>query len=418
MPLSDYGLPIRAYVGTGTLQLRSGVSVLASFEAGQFANGDVFVLTHTSADVWDEDAAARFVGLTTDGRTANAVLDVSINVLGNHVQLPAGTYFAHRASVLRVGSSASIATLRYGIVNFRFFGTETFTEYNSAGAPIRQGWRLPLDLVDSRGLVALNLMPVVGYSEIAQNISTTRGIAVTCEAVIEITALPAGLEPDEVVSDLCLLLSVARGTRVQWLYRRELDPSGVEVAATHISHITRNFQGMEPLDHRAAAGEHTKRFLETGYGALSDVARTYAVRRGLIAAYIDSRSEDDFLEMRGVKLAVVAEMIKAQHGGGPSSAPPTRPRFGPALRAACREAGFRPTRAAVSDFVASRNRLIHAGRFRSDPAASVASRFATQEAEYFFMLSFVDRFFLSLFRYTGPFLDWSRYPGHEQGTLG
>jgi hypothetical protein len=37
--------------------------------------------------------------------------------------------------------------------------------------------------------------------------------------------------------------------------------------------------------------------------------------------------------------------------------------------------------------------------------------------EYFFMVSFMDRFFLKLFGYAGPFLDWSRYPDHELGTI-
>jgi hypothetical protein len=48
---------------------------------------------------------------------------------------------------------------------------------------------------------------------------------------------------------------------------------------------------------------------------LPEAALVYELRRALVPAYIDARSEDDALEMRGVKLAVVAEMIKAQHEG-------------------------------------------------------------------------------------------------------
>ena len=237
------------------------------------------------------------------------------------------------------------------------------------------------------------------------------------------------------VTDLCLLLSIARGTHVQWLYREDMNTSRAQAGITHISHITRRFQGLEPLDHRARAREHTKRFLEGAYAALSEVALTYEVR-SLIMAYIDGRSEDDFLEMRGVKLAVVAEMIKTQHGGSaasmaPGTSPawrwlthflapwrqPRRRRFGAALRAACRHAGFQPSRSTLQEFIASRNRLVHAGQFRSDPAAPVACSFSEPRAEYFFMLSFLDEFFLKLFRYAGPFVDWSRYPNHEQGMI-
>ena len=436
MPLSDYGLPIRSYHGTGTLHLRSGTAITCSFEAGQFANGDVLVLSHTSADVWEDDAATAFTGQTADGWSIDADLDTPITVLGSGLQLPAGTYFAHRATRLHAaGPVAPPTTHRYGIVNCRFFGTEGFTARDSSGQAISHGWRLALQLPDPRGSITVHLEPVADYTHATQDISTIRGIAITCEAVVEVAALPMNVNPDEVIGDLCLLLSVARGTHVQWLYRRDVSVSG-EAAVTHISHITRRFQGMEPLDHRAPRREETKRFLEAAYAAVPRVARTYEVRRGLIMAYIDARSEDDFLEMRGVKLAIVAEMIKAQHGGAALASSnargwwhwasrlvsrwrrPVHPRFSAALRAACRDAGFRPSRSDIRDFVSSRNRLVHVGRFRSDPAApQLPCRFASPAMEYFFMVSFMDRFFLKLFGYAGPFLDWSRYPDHELGTI-
>lgn len=197
-----------------------------------------------------------------------------------------------------------------------------------------------------------------------------------------------------------------------------------------------DFRAWNRLTHRASRREETKRFLEAAYAALPDVARTYEVRRGLIIAYIDARSEEDFLEMRGVKLAIVAEMIKAQRGGAVSTSSnaggwrrsisrlvsrwrrPVHQRFSAALRAACRNAGFRPSRSDIRDFVSSRNRLVHVGRFRSDPAApQLPCRFSSPAMEYFFMVSFIDRFFLNLFGYTGPFLDWSRYPNHELGMI-
>jgi hypothetical protein len=331
-------------------------------------------------------------------------------------------------------AAASPATYRYGIVNFRFVGTDTFTTHDAAGNPIAQSWRLVLDLPHPQGAITVYVEPLANYSQLAQTISTTRRVAVTCEAAIDAATLPAGLDPDDVVSDVCLLLSVARGTLVQWLYRRDMASSG-EIASHHVSHITRRFQGMEPLDHRPPRRADTKRFIEGAYAALPGVSQTYGLSRGLVLAYVDARSEDDALEMRGVKLSVLAEMIKAQHQGSisiPTAAPwtwarlralpqrlrnPGHPRFATALRSACRSAGYSPSRSVIDDFVASRNRLIHAGRFRSDPVAPLACRFSSQAGEYMFMLSFIDRFFLRLLGYSGPFIEWSRYPQHEQGTV-
>lgn len=439
MPLSHYGSPVCSYDGRGTLHLHSGTPVACSFEAGQLSNGDVLLLSGTPSDVWSTDAADRFTGQTADGRTIDAELDLTINVLGTDSGVPLGTYFAHCVVKLRaqLATSRPVASHRYSLVNLRFFGTSPFTEHNVSGQPVRHAWHLDLRLPDPRGEIAVHIEPLHDYSRVATEIATTRGIAVTSEAVVDTAMLPSGVDADAMMDDLCLLLSVARGTRVQWIYRREFDSSGQEIGATHISHITRRFQGLEPLDHRPQGCADTKRFLEGAYAALPEATRNYELRRALVPAYTDARSEDDALEMRGVKLAVVSEMIKAQHGGA-GAVPIARPwtsawlrswprlwrqrryrKFGTALRDACRAAGYRPSKSVINDFVACRNRLIHAGRFRSDPAApDPRCRFADAASEYMFMLSFVDRFFLHLLRYKGPFIDWAKYPQHEEGRIG
>lgn len=217
-------------------------------------NGDVLLLCGTSTDVWGSDAADRFAGQAAGGVTIDAELDVPMNVLGRDPNLPLpGTYFAHRAVKLRAKSVAGghVASHRYGLVNLRFLGTNTFTALDAGQQPIRHAWHLDLRLPDPRGPIAVSIEPLADYSHTATEIATARGIAVTSEAVLETARMPAGVDADTVMDDLCLLLSVARGTRVQWLYRRDLDGSGTEIGTTHISHITRRFQGLEPLDHRA-----------------------------------------------------------------------------------------------------------------------------------------------------------------------
>lgn len=439
MPLSAYGTSIRSYEGTGRLRLRTGPPLACSYEAGQLSDGEVLVLSRIPTYVAGIDAADSFTGRTANGWTLVADLDDSVNVIGNGPDLPPGTYLAHRAQTLRATApgTAVATTYRYGIVNFRFFGTNTLEERDAQGRLVRSGQCLDLQLADARGQVAVYIEPLAGYSTISTELSTTRGVAVTCEAVIDVVSLPVGVDPDAVLDDLCLLLSVARGTRVQWLYRFDVDSSGREIGATHINHITRRYHSLEPLDHRAHAREHTKRFVEGAYAALPGAASAYELRRALVPAWIDTRSEDDFLEMRGVQLAVVAEMIKAQHQNA-SAVPVARPwtaawlrswlrpwrrrrhpSFANALRAACRDAGYHPSRSTIACFVASRNRLVHVGRFRSDPAArDSCCRFPDQWAEYMFMVSFIDRFFLHLLHYKGPFIDWSKYPQHEQGRIG
>ena len=368
----------------------------------------------------EDDTVNRLTGQTAGGDSVEAAISVSINVLGVTHKLPEGSYLAYRADKLRVSkpSAPTPVRYRYGIVNFRFFGTHAFSEFDDSGYLLRHRRPLVLQLSHPAGPMTVHIERVVGYSKVELKVSTLGETAVTCEAVIDVTALPSGVAPDDLVNDLCLLLSVARGTWVQWVYRRETDSDEGDAAITHVNHITRRYQGPPVLDPRAGRRGHTKRFLEGAFAALPAADATFDLRRGLVQAYVDGRSHEDALEMRGVKLAVVAEMIKARYLGQAQHVPGEKfPPFGKALRAACAAAGYVPSSAIRRDFVKSRNRLVHAGRFRSDPINRHDSRFRAPDEEYFFMVSFLDRFFLKLLGYTGPYLEWAKYPNHEHGDL-
>ncbi len=143
-----------------------------------------------------------------------------------------------------------------------------FTFHDAARKAVRQDRHLDRQSPAARGLVAVNIEPVAGHSTVATELFTIRGNVVTRETVIDITSLPTGVNVDAVLDAPRLRLSVARGTRVQWLYRRDRDASGNEVTVTHASHITRQYQGFKALDHRGQAREHTKRFLEGASAAL------------------------------------------------------------------------------------------------------------------------------------------------------
>jgi hypothetical protein len=91
------------------------------------------------------------------------------------------------------------------------------------------------------------------------------------------------------------------------------------------------------------------------------------------------------------------------------------------LKALLNYAGVTANPREVKLFVASRNALVHEGKFYVEAAKPEQRRrlppLADALSEYFFLVSFLDRFMMKLFGYSGAYVDWAKYPAHEQGVL-
>ena len=83
---------------------------------------------------------------------------------------------------MRVSRSAATPnTYRYGIVNCRFFGTDTFTVFGAAGNATAQRWRLALDLVSTEGAVRVHLEPLPDYSHLVQTDGRQTSVLASCD---------------------------------------------------------------------------------------------------------------------------------------------------------------------------------------------------------------------------------------------
>ena len=65
----------------------------------------------------------------------------------------------------------------------------------------------------------------------------------------------------------------------------------------------------------------------------------------------------------------------------------------------------------INLFIQCRNSLVHKGQFycisATDKERKQCRPKQTEGAEYLFLVSFLDRIFLKLFDYSGPYMDWS-----------
>jgi hypothetical protein len=90
--------------------------------------------------------------------------------------------------------------------------------------------------------------------------------------------------------------------------------------------------------------------------------------------------------------------------------------FAAELRQLCDLATFDAVEDEIRDFKNSRNTLVHEGSFWCEAATRgrKPARFTEAWLEYFFLVSFADRFFLRMLGYSGAYLDWRVYPPQQR----
>ena len=396
--LKDYGDSIVVYVGQGTLTLKDGRKLNSKFEAGQLSDGEVLLLCNIMPPdlsiCFTTIAVMSFEGLTAEGYTRQS------------------------------GNS------HYHI--------------------------LPLTLEDENSRTELSISPLEHYTKIKRRIKTLRGTDVTCE-VISDTLQDGSMERlREVIDDLCYLLSIARGTKIQWIYCDRYDESGGLVMRTHSSRVTKPFCSLTVIDPRCDGSHETKTFLEQTYRAYVSKRDSHRLNRGMIDAYLDAKAENDYLQTRGVKLAVAFEMLKGvllelpdssakefvleqedfkkhvqsisetiekilQQGGVEKNDRKAicsekkieglnRRAFRYFIGKLCKQIDLKVEENEIRLFVACRDKLVHMGRFYCEVANNEERKecphLPSETDEYFFLINFLDRIFLKLLGYSGTYIDW------------
>ncbi|HYT37791.1 MAG TPA: hypothetical protein VEL49_11500 [Ktedonobacteraceae bacterium] len=449
--LSFYGECLATYSGKGTLTLQDTRTVSCAFEAGQLKNGSVFLLCNfRERDTFlPHIPVQRFDGTTPQGFHVSIEDDiVSTNYLPDPVPDQSGmpAAYAVRQMTVQKAEGEQVQNVRIGITNF-------FCDKH-----------VPLRLEHGADVIELSIEQVAGYFKKMMHLRTLKDIDVACEVIGDI---PVGGNVEQVknaVNDLCYLLSLARRTTIQWVYYDYYDADGKCLSSTHCARVTKAYTPV-PLIHPQRDGE-TKGFIEQAY-------RTYMIRNEpyqlhwLIDAYIDGTAEHDYLELRGIKLAVIMEALKdvfiklpkkvldmppdvwsyeyiLENASFKSLTPKLTQAIGDVLtaedikaddqKAICGKIGelnrrsFRYVLKAflkhigltisskdLNLFIYCRNSLVHTGRFYYETATLEESKeckpLPSKTHEFLFLVHTLDKIFLKLLGYDGPYIDWGS-PGN------
>lgn len=354
---------------------------------------------------------------------------------------------------------------RYGITNFAYYPTDWLPATGDKGTIGKLGLNLNTEL----GSLAVDIERQANYENVKKYISKYHAIRVTCEAVVHLDSGEFSESIDGVIGGLCQVMSVARGTRIIWVYRKLLDAANRPCKIYHVSGRPGHYFSVSLFDDGNCHSRDVKRFLEGAYPIFRQKHAAFELGNNLIDSYLSAKAAVDLLERRGLKLAVSLEILKHLHlkqddcdvaelvikdkhfrkiGTQLRVAlreelnkhkekyeisdiqidemcgklnEMNRTSFRPILKSTFDAVGFYPSDAELDLFIKQRNSLTHTGhfyKFKQEDRDIIyfleegtkaddfpVDSLGTEPPGYYFMLNLVDRLFLKFFKYAGPYLN-------------
>ncbi len=472
--LGYYGKTLATYTGQGWFQASDATRAPCQFLAGQLPNGSVMLICehHPSQGgrIACQPAEPFFEGITDDSQWR---VVVPVQGLTSRFHIHAGQDGSTIRKLVHVSSLTAVSQIpcpvkrvRYGLTNLEFRGTEV----------AEHEFVLPLELHSRNDIAPLKvrILPIRDYKSVIDRVTLMNGIDVTCEAEFETPNELPQEDMERGVDALCYLLSITRGTKVQWIYCHRCDAEGRPVIREHYDRVTKPYSVGYIIHPGWEGRQATKSFIETGYPVFWARRNAYSLTNGLIDSYLDAKSEGNYIEIRSLELVAVMEMLKDVYLNSPDTT---------AKEFILDKATFRELQRTITDqvkrlgnygvseadielicnnmsglnrtsfkrilqsllgwidhhveepelnlFVRCRNSLVHRGNFYAASDAEqclfyfdkvqvkdiqASTRRDASLAHYDFITSFVDRVFLKLFRYSGPYLDARvRSPDDENG---
>jgi len=219
-----------------------------------------------------------------------------------------GAYDAFRLNQLdceRLADAATIDEHRFGLVNFRCEGNRPVAVQRPGGMHYLRGLAVSLNVGGAS--VSGAIVPVEESDHLHRRMITDKSCAVLAELIVPGSATQNREELRSAVGDLCTVLSVMRGTKIQWIYCHEW-ASGI-VRTSHGAGITKAYSPLAPIDSEHDSALAASEFIERGLAALAS-SPILGKDRAIVDAYLDAKVEHDFLETRASKIALAIEKLK------------------------------------------------------------------------------------------------------------
>lgn len=407
-----YGKVFRAYKGSGSIHLSTNDSFQCSFDAVQFADGSIRAecyfpgnndseLNVLNWDLMSSIEVQSINGITED----NQEIVLSGQILCTNVHHRATensrsitiSIVATEMLVKPPGAELPLYTLKFGITNFEFEGNINREQKTEAS-----------HIVD-RGILAVN-MPfgeirierLPNYEEAVANLKAMQSIEPTCEISLGLFGHDTQWAKD-VADNLCTILSLAKGTKIVWIYLDGYDANGAKSLALHKNAVTRPYSGASMSVIGSIYPSDIKELLENGYERLAQLKSEYKIGH-VIDEYLESKRPHSYLESKGLAAIQAMELLAGKyaekHNAKFKSLNRRTLRW--VLKQVFQDVGLTVPSPNLDALIETRNALVHEGSFNTNDRVR----------EYYRVISIMDRLLLKMLGYGGYILDceqkWSR----------
>jgi hypothetical protein len=198
----------------------------------------------------------------------------------------------------------------FNLVNFEFLGN-TAAEKRAVkdGMHTIEKHYLFLKIEMPWGEIAIH--PLYEEKEIMQNVRSQKGIAVTCEARIHLIKGQTFAQTIEYMDEICRLLSLARGTKINWISADCQTQEGGTLKGILRESVIWPFCSLTLIDPRNPVD--TVRFVETTYPIYLQNRRRYNLDIA-IEQFLDAKRETAYLETRGLAAAALIDSLQQMYG--------------------------------------------------------------------------------------------------------
>ncbi|WP_048178899.1 hypothetical protein [Methanosarcina siciliae] len=437
---------IYKYSGIGELLFEDGQKFDCEFVAFQMKNGKIlFHAKHCRSKIQQysspkkEYCRTSFVGITdkTYKISGENGLIIHIESVNNERSITC----SFETLNVQILENENKREVHFGITNFEFTGNEC------------NGRVLTLNL---KGSARISIQKLKAYKKIMRWIKTFKSIDVTCEAIFNLSE-DKFENIIETLDDLLYGMSIARGTKIQWIYYEIFDDKGICISRAHSSsRVTKVYSSYNLIDPKDT--NSTKIFLENANPIFGEENKLVIIMRELIDSHLDSLTSGIYLETKGANLAITMEMLtviskkvaKEEETNKENiltdekfeelkklieeyleseveeekrnliyknlkAINTIRRSFNALISDFCKEINCEVSEDQIKLFVKCRNKLVHTGnfycRFATPKDKEKYPQLKDELSEYSFLVDFINKLILKLYGYRGFYLDWSSTEG-------